>query len=1005
MEFLDDDLREIRSFSLLSCSYCLGCQQIELDKHRKLATTMCKNTQFSIGMRIAGTCILLLLCGTPFAGVVIWSGRRFGWVGVAGAILIITILIGLGLWRLNHGQRNLYFDELLVRDQLERGTRLYLEHGEKRAENIEKAIDLFKLALETTGSTDPMEIDSGGLTKYFLFTAASHSIGEAYRFRIKGNRTENIENAIYHLKQALKGVDSIITPDNWVAVQNGLGEAYHYRIVGDRAENLETAIDHLQQALEVAQKNYLTDHATIVLSNLGVAYMDRIKGNQSENIEQTIKYLKQALEMTSVNSNAVLWGSLQNNLGLAYTNRILGERAENIENAIYHFDQALCVRARSDFPELWAQSETGLARAYSFRIQGNQAENFERTVGHFELALEIFKRSVYSLNWALTQRELGHVYHSRSLGQHPDSIAQAIYHFQQAQQVYSRLSFPVEWRQIQQILGDIQYNQKNWDEAYKYYKDAIDVGSEILTVAYTDTGRHSVVAETATVFLNAAYCLVRKTDYNEALLLLASGKTRLMVEELALRDVDAEMIPEKQGKDLKSLRNSIRELEAELRSPPDTPARRSERELVTLLEEHRSQLKQLVTDIRSNHPDFMPLNLNLDRLLMLIPERSALVAPLLTTQGSAIFVIPHGTKAITDEHIIRLDEYKVDQLNDISNVFLNTYIAFRMGSVLAQDFFNSLEMVTAKLWDAFVGKIHEFLSKFNVQNLILLPQGVLSLLPLHAAWREINGKREYLMDHHQVRYTPSLYALDTAMRRLPGQIGRQALVVGVSKYVKLPELLNTKLEAETIAQVFGTKALVDSDASVDSIKRLSPGKNYLHLSCHGSFNWSGRIFDSALYLANDEPLVLSEIIGKLELERTRLVTLSACETGVVDFEKAPDEFIGLPWGFMQAGASAVVSSSWIVEDRSTALLMNRMYKYIFDSDKPMEPAQALREAQLWLRNTSAKDIGEYYQSYLISRMNQVETGRAFLEIMMNSKPDDKPYSHLYYWAGMTYTGV
>jgi len=115
----------------------------------------------------------------------------------------------------------------------------------------------------------------------------------------------------------------------------------------------------------------------------------------------------------------------------------------------------------------------------------------------------------------------------------------------------------------------------------------------------------------------------------------------------------------------------------------------------------------------------------------------------------------------------------------------------------------------------------------------------------------------------------------------------------------------------------------------------------------------------------------------------------------------PDEFVGLSAGFMQAGASAVVSSLWTVEDRSTALLMERMYKLMFDKDHPLEPAQALREAQFWLRDATAGEIGAYYQQFL-PRMSQSDANDAFIKVMDKGP---KPYSHPFYWAAFTYNGL
>jgi CHAT domain-containing protein len=71
-------------------------------------------------------------------------------------------------------------------------------------------------------------------------------------------------------------------------------------------------------------------------------------------------------------------------------------------------------------------------------------------------------------------------------------------------------------------------------------------------------------------------------------------------------------------------------------------------------------------------------------------------------------------------------------------------------------------------------------------------------------------------------------------------------------------------------------------------------------------------------------------IGRLlerqgSLGRPQLVVLSACETGLYDIGRNPDEFVGLPATFMQVGAAGVLGSLWLVDDLATSLLMAKFY--------------------------------------------------------------------------------
>jgi CHAT domain-containing protein len=81
------------------------------------------------------------------------------------------------------------------------------------------------------------------------------------------------------------------------------------------------------------------------------------------------------------------------------------------------------------------------------------------------------------------------------------------------------------------------------------------------------------------------------------------------------------------------------------------------------------------------------------------------------------------------------------------------------------------------------------------------------------------------------------------------------------------------------------------------------------------------------------------------MSSARLVTLSACETGITDVVKgSADEFVGLPAGLMLAGVPCVVSSLWSVPDISTAILMRRFYfNHVVER---MDIPLALQDAQL-----------------------------------------------------------
>ena len=86
----------------------------------------------------------------------------------------------------------------------------------------------------------------------------------------------------------------------------------------------------------------------------------------------------------------------------------------------------------------------------------------------------------------------------------------------------------------------------------------------------------------------------------------------------------------------------------------------------------------------------------------------------------------------------------------------------------------------------------------------------------------------------------------------------------------------------------------------------------------------------------------------LDLSTSRLVVLSACDTGT-GLHRRGQEVQGLRWGFRAAGAKSLVTSLWRSNDIVTRKLMRRLYESLAQtgvSKDLFEGAEALRRAQL-----------------------------------------------------------
>ena len=75
--------------------------------------------------------------------------------------------------------------------------------------------------------------------------------------------------------------------------------------------------------------------------------------------------------------------------------------------------------------------------------------------------------------------------------------------------------------------------------------------------------------------------------------------------------------------------------------------------------------------------------------------------------------------------------------------------------------------------------------------------------------------------------------------------------------------------------------------------------------------------------------------------RAKLVTLSACDTGIGPVGEA--DVANVVNAFIEAGADSVVSTLWDLEDESTEHLMTKFYSRLALHDRKID---ALRSAQL-----------------------------------------------------------
>lgn len=294
------------------------------------------------------------------------------------------------------------------------------------------------------------------------------------------------------------------------------------------------------------------------------------------------------------------------------------------------------------------------------------------------------------------------------------------------------------------------------------------------------------------------------------------------------------------------------------------------------------------------------------------------------------------------------------------------------------------------------------------KRLLIVPDAFLQSIPFSALpLPEIGKVNAVLLNHHEIVVLPSVSALGALRKvagtRLPPTAGVAVLAdpvfeplqkeapvhadnlarqrslnrsAGLSRALRdvqgsdyIPPLPGSREEAFSIKKIFGRNVhlALGYDANRKSVLNgLVSSYRVVHFATHGIidtrnpemsglvlslFNQRGKAQDGYLRLGD---------IYKLKLSAD-LVVLSSCESALGK-ELESEGIIGLPRGFLYAGAKRVISSLWKVDDQATKELMTLFYTGLHAGKNP---AAALRSAQSTLANDPHWKSPYYWAAFIL----------------------------------------
>jgi len=279
------------------------------------------------------------------------------------------------------------------------------------------------------------------------------------------------------------------------------------------------------------------------------------------------------------------------------------------------------------------------------------------------------------------------------------------------------------------------------------------------------------------------------------------------------------------------------------------------------------------------------------------------------------------------------------------------------------------------LYDVLLRPIPEAAQK---EDLVVIRDGQLHFVPFDGL---IDPAGHYVVETQNVIYEPSstVFVLLTTQKSRTHPITRTLLAVGGIPYSPaelkqvsltrgyeggdlsdLPASRDEVLAADAAVHDPSNTLLLGSNGTESAFKRAGlPSYLIVHLAVHGFAsktdpNGSALVFLSDPSAGEDGFLQASEIV-QLRLN-AELVILSACDTAVGPVE-GEEGIATLSRAFLLAGARAVVSTLWAIDDTFSLFLMKQFYRHL----AAHEPAaHALTAAKRDMLRKFGREAVPYY---------------------------------------------
>ncbi len=325
-----------------------------------------------------------------------------------------------------------------------------------------------------------------------------------------------------------------------------------------------------------------------------------------------------------------------------------------------------------------------------------------------------------------------------------------------------------------------------------------------------------------------------------------------------------------------------------------------------------------------------------------LADRTAAIYPIIFDDRIELLVsLPSGTKLYTT-HVTSDEVEKVVK-------------GFR--GALERRITHQYRRPSRQVYDWLIRPIAADLTAEQVDTLVIVPDGVLRLIPMAA----LHDGERYLIEQYAVATSPGLTLTD------PTPIERKnirVLMSGLTESVQgFPALPNVQGELTSISAMYPGTVLENKTFLAKNVQSELQETSYsvVHLATHGEFS---RKAGESYVLTYDGRLDMNDLEQYMSMTTFReqpieLLTLSACQTAAGDDRAA----LGLAGIAVKAGARSALATLWFINDQASAVLVTEFYAQL--QDPKLSKVKALQQAQVKLLSDRRYRHPIYWSPFLL----------------------------------------